>query len=73
MAGQRGRVAAQRRFRLFWDRWRTATTERERRHALVWWWLAEVGRMPAGKRASEMARLKTITAGLNGGECGDSQ
>jgi hypothetical protein len=45
----------------------TATTGRAKTHALVWWWMAELKRLPVERQVEEHDRLKAITSGLNDG------
>lgn len=44
-----------------------ARSPRDEIHALVWWWLAEINRLPPDRKTAEIDRLKAITTTLNEG------
>lgn len=44
-----------------------ARSPRDKIHALVWWWLAEINRLSPTRREAELARLRAITTELNEG------
>ncbi len=61
----RGARAAQRRKGTYLRRYGQAAGERQKIHALVWWWMAEIYRLSPSRRASEVRRLTEITTELN--------
>lgn len=58
---------AERRRAAYDRRVKDAAGERERLHALVWWWLSEIKKLSPGRRQAEMARLERVTADVNEG------
>lgn len=58
---------AERRRATYDRRMADAPTERERLHALVWWWLSEIKKLSPVRRQAEMARLERATADVNEG------
>ncbi len=58
-------AAAHRRKGAFLARLATAATERNTLHALVWWWLSEVRRLPVERRQVEFGRLRALCDELN--------
>lgn len=64
-------MSAMRRRASYDQRMAAAPSDRERRHALVWWWLSELRQLPAEHQAIEVARLERIATALNEGRTGD--
>lgn len=62
----RATSSADRRLALYRRRVTTAGTERTKVHALVWWWMAEVRRLPDDERQAECQRLEKIANEMNG-------
>lgn len=61
-------AAATNRRGLYERRIQASTTEREKVHALVWWWMAEIRKLPADRRQAEINRVKQMTEDLNEGK-----
>lgn len=69
-------MTAARRRAVFDQRMAVAPTDREQRHALVWWWLSEIRKQPVERQVVEFARLLALVEAMSGarpavtvGEC----
>ncbi len=67
----RGRGAALRRHATYLRRLAEARTDRDRFHALVWWWMSEIKALPSDVQQVQRKRLERLTAALNEGNLGD--
>jgi hypothetical protein len=62
-------AAAIRRRRAYEERLGRARSDRDRLHALVWWWLSEVRKQPKRVRPVEIKKLEALAGEMNeGGE-----
>jgi hypothetical protein len=63
----RAASAAENRRAAYTRRLSEATTDRQRLHAVVWWWLAEIKRLPDHLRRVERQRLEADRLALSNG------
>ncbi len=60
-------ASAMRRRATYVQRCATARSDRDRLHALVWWWLSEIRKQPKKDRPAAIKQLEALTAELNEG------